>query len=99
MKMNVLYLETGRYKTAIRADGVVFMGHPPESASLVAFAEANGAIVFRCDGTAYINTDWLMAFFVKHPAALHGLAMTVKVARRMARKQPGFLQLNKGATA
>lgn len=99
MKMNVLYLETGRYKTAIRADGVVFMGHPPESALLVKFAEANGAIVFRCDGTAYIDTDWLMAYFAKHPAALHGLAMAVKVARKMARQQPGFLHLNKGAPA
>ena len=94
MKMNVLHLETGRYKTAIRADGMVFMGHPPEAASFVALAEANGAIVFRCDGTAYINIDWLKRAYAGDPAATHGLDMAVKVAHEAARKQPGFLQLH-----
>lgn len=94
MKMNVLHLETGRYKTAIRADGVVFMGHPPELASLVKFAEKSGAIVHQYDGTAYIDIDWLKTLHANDPAATRGLDMAVKVAMEMAAKQPGFLQLN-----
>lgn len=91
MKMKILYLETGRYKTAIRADGLVFMGHPPEAASFVGFAEKRGAIVHRFDGTAYVNVDWLAIHHSKDLDALNGLAMAVKDAHETAKKQPGFL--------